>query len=148
MRQIKRGICILLTTSGFLFTLCILLYLFRVPVQQDTISIPSAEEVTASAEAQNGSSAEAQNDSSADISEPTTPSFSEYDISLMAVGDNLIHMGVVNTGKQSDGTYDYSFLFEGISDFLNTADIKIINQETLPDLMLSCRHLIIPQIRK
>lgn len=123
MRQIKRVIFILLTTSGMLFTLCILLYLFRVPAPQDTIAIPSVEEETASAEA--------QNDSSADISEPTTPSFSEYDVSLMAVGDNLIHMGVVNTGKQSDGTYDYSFLFEGISDFLNTADIKIINQETI-----------------
>ncbi len=70
----------------------------------------------------------------------STPSFSErnvttrpkeYDITIMAVGDNLMHMGVVHTGKQSDGTYDYSFLFDGISDFLNSADIKIINQETI-----------------
>jgi poly-gamma-glutamate synthesis protein (capsule biosynthesis protein) len=55
----------------------------------------------------------------------------EYDISLMAVGDNLMHMGIVYTGRQNDGSYDYSFLFQGIDDFLDTADIKVINQETI-----------------
>ena len=55
----------------------------------------------------------------------------EYDITLMAVGDNLLHMGIVNTGKQSDGSYDYSFLFENISAYLDKADIKVINQETI-----------------
>jgi len=52
------------------------------------------------------------------------------DITLLAVGDNLMHMGVVRTGQKSDGTFDYSFLFQGISDLLKHADIKIINQET------------------
>ncbi|MBQ3162991.1 MAG: CapA family protein [Lachnospiraceae bacterium] len=60
----------------------------------------------------------------------TEPAFEEYDITLMALGDNLIHMGVVHTGKQTDGSLNYNFLFDGISDFLNKADIKIINQET------------------
>ncbi len=60
----------------------------------------------------------------------TEPPFEEYDITLMALGDNLIHMGIVNTGKQPDGTRDYSILFDGVSDFLDVADIKIINQET------------------
>lgn len=55
----------------------------------------------------------------------------EHDITLMAVGDNLIHMGIVNTGKQPDGTRNYDFLFDGIKNFLEKADIKIINQETI-----------------
>ena len=42
---------------------------------------------------------------------PPTPSpepvFEEYDISLMALGDNLMHMGIVSTGKRKDGTYDF-----------------------------------------
>ena len=59
------------------------------------------------------------------------PVFNEYDISLMALGDNLMHMGIVNTGRKKDGTYDFSFLFEGIADFLEIADIKMINQETI-----------------
>lgn len=61
--------------------------------------------------------------------EPVLPQ--EYDITLMAVGDNLLHMGIVNTGRQSGGTRNYDFLFEGIKDFLGKADIKIINQETI-----------------
>ena len=60
----------------------------------------------------------------------TYAALDEYDIHLMALGDNLIHMGVVYTGRQNDGSLDYSFLFEGVSDFLDAADIKIINQET------------------
>lgn len=63
--------------------------------------------------------------------EPTEETFEEYDITLMAVGDNLMHMGVINAGKCDDGTYNYDFLFEGISDYLKEADISIINQETI-----------------
>lgn len=63
--------------------------------------------------------------------EETEPAFQEYDISLMAVGDNLMHMGVVYTGKKDDGSYDYTCLYDGIGEFLDKADIKIINQETI-----------------
>jgi len=62
---------------------------------------------------------------------PTEEPFQEYDLTLMAIGDNLMHMGIVYTGLKNDGTYDYSFLFETISDFLAKADIKAINQETI-----------------
>lgn len=55
----------------------------------------------------------------------------EYDVVLMALGDNLLHEGIVNTGRRADGSYDYSFLFEGVADFLALADIKAINQETI-----------------
>ncbi|MBR1853607.1 MAG: CapA family protein [Lachnospiraceae bacterium] len=55
----------------------------------------------------------------------------EYPVTVMAVGDNLMHMGVVYTGRQDDGTYNYECLYESIADFLGLADIKIINQETV-----------------
>lgn len=57
--------------------------------------------------------------------------FQEYDITLMALGDNLMHMGVVYTGRQEDGSYDYSFLFENLLDYIEKADIRMINQETI-----------------
>ena len=63
--------------------------------------------------------------------EPTPTPFPEYDINLLAVGDNLLHMGIVNTGRQSDGSYNFDFLFENLKPFLNEAEIKIINQETI-----------------
>ncbi|MBR4084115.1 MAG: CapA family protein [Lachnospiraceae bacterium] len=62
---------------------------------------------------------------------PTPTPFPEYDINLMMVGDNLMHMGIVATGKQEDGSYNYDFLFEGIEDFLTEAEVKMINQETI-----------------
>ena len=93
---------------------------------KDTTSLPTVEPTEPISYTEPTTSIEIS-----EATEATEPTFQEYDISLMAVGDNLIHMGVVNTGKQSDGTYDYSFLFEGISPFLEAADIKIINQETI-----------------
>lgn len=63
--------------------------------------------------------------------EPLPGQFEEYDITLMALGDNLMHMGIVYTGKQADGTYDYSVLFGTLSEFLAAADIKAVNQETI-----------------
>ena len=53
------------------------------------------------------------------------------EITLMAVGDNLMHMGIVASGRQADGSYDYSMLYADIADFLAAADIKVINQETI-----------------
>ncbi len=62
---------------------------------------------------------------------PTATPFPEYDINLMMLGDNLMHMGIVYTGLQNDGSYNYDFLFDGITPFLNEAEIKMINQETI-----------------
>lgn len=63
--------------------------------------------------------------------EPTPTPTPQPECTLMALGDNLMHMGIVNTGKQSDGTRNYDFLFEDIADFIDLADISVINQETI-----------------
>ena len=55
----------------------------------------------------------------------------EPELTLMALGDNLMHMGIVNTGKQKDGTRNYDFLFEDLHDFIDLADVSVINQETI-----------------
>lgn len=52
-------------------------------------------------------------------------------IRLLMLGDNLMHMGVVRTGEQPDGSRNYDFLFEPIKEYLALADIKMINQETI-----------------
>lgn len=52
-------------------------------------------------------------------------------IRLMMLGDNLMHMGVVRAGEQTDGTRNYDFLFEPVKEHLALADVKIINQETI-----------------
>lgn len=55
----------------------------------------------------------------------------KHKIHLMMVGDNLMHLSIVNSGNQPDGSRDYAMLFEPIKDYLNFADIKITNQEII-----------------
>lgn len=52
-------------------------------------------------------------------------------IRLMMIGDNLMHMSVIRSGYRSDGSRNYDFMFEPIKDYLELADIKITNQETI-----------------
>lgn len=52
-------------------------------------------------------------------------------IRLMMLGDNLMHMGIVRTGQQADGSLNYDFLFEPIQEYIERADIAMINQETI-----------------
>lgn len=68
--------------------------------------------------------------------EEAAPAFAQQEIteetiSLLALGDNLLHMHVVNSGKQADGTYNYAHLFTGLQPAIREADLAIIGQETI-----------------
>ena len=52
-------------------------------------------------------------------------------LTLIAVGDNLIHIPIIRSGRQKDGSYDFTHLFEGIKDEIKGADLAMINQETI-----------------
>ena len=68
---------------------------------------------------------------SEDTSQETTePEQKDASVSLVAVGDNLIHMPIITSGKQEDGTLDYNYMYEAISPYIKAADIASINQET------------------
>ena len=51
-------------------------------------------------------------------------------VTLMAVGDNLMHITCVNSGLQADGSYDYTEMYKYMLDDIQEADIACINQET------------------
>lgn len=53
------------------------------------------------------------------------------EITLIALGDNLLHMPVVNSGKKEDGSYEYSHLFTHLQPKIKHADIAVIGQETI-----------------
>ena len=55
----------------------------------------------------------------------------EKTVSLMAVGDALIHEKILNYGKQADGTYNFDGLFKYVKKYISKFDVKIINQETI-----------------
>lgn len=52
-------------------------------------------------------------------------------VSLVAVGDNLIHNSVLKSGRINDSTYNFDRLFDVMRDDFQEADIAIINQETI-----------------
>lgn len=47
---------------------------------------------------------------------------------MVAVGDNLIHDAVINSGKEQDWSFD--FLYENIKEDIEKADLASVNQET------------------
>lgn len=52
-------------------------------------------------------------------------------VSMVVLGDNLMHMPVVNDGKNADGSYDYSRVFSQLTNDIKGADIAVIGQETV-----------------
>ena len=52
-------------------------------------------------------------------------------ISIVAVGDNLLHMPVVNSGKQPDGSYDYLHIFSKLQPIFKEADLAVIGEESV-----------------
>ena len=53
------------------------------------------------------------------------------EITLVAVGDMLLHGGIHNSSLQPDGTYDYTHVFEHVRDRVAAADIAVANQEVI-----------------
>lgn len=52
-------------------------------------------------------------------------------VTLIAVGDNLFHQKVIDSGLQDDGSYDYDQVYENVAPYLSDVDIKVINQEVI-----------------
>lgn len=52
-------------------------------------------------------------------------------ITLTVLGDNLLHMPVINSGKKDDGTYDFSHIFRHLQPLIKESDIAVIGQETV-----------------
>ncbi|MDO4286468.1 MAG: CapA family protein [Eubacteriales bacterium] len=51
-------------------------------------------------------------------------------VSLIAVGDNLIHNTLLKDASNGDGTYDFIPFYEEIKPYVEAADIAFINQES------------------
>ena len=49
---------------------------------------------------------------------------------LAATGDLLMHLPVINSGKQSDGSYSYENIFRYLAPYTRAADYAVVNLET------------------
>ena len=52
-------------------------------------------------------------------------------IHLLAVGDNLIHEKIYESGIQTDGTWNYDHLYTHVKDRIAQADLAAVNQECI-----------------
>lgn len=76
-----------------------------------------------------GETPTAQTETTAAPAEETTNMISR--VSLVAVGDNLIHNTLISAGEQEDGTLDYTSFYANIKNDISSADVAVINQETI-----------------
>ncbi len=53
------------------------------------------------------------------------------EISVVMVGDMLLHTDILNSGLQEDGSYNYDHLFAHTGDVIQAADIAIVNEEVI-----------------
>lgn len=55
----------------------------------------------------------------------------EENLKLIMVGDILMHVPVIESGKLEDGSYSYYHLFDNTTDLIKEADIAIVNEEVM-----------------
>lgn len=53
------------------------------------------------------------------------------DITIVMVGDILLHTPVENAAKAGDGSYNFDFIFENTKDLISSADLALVNQEVI-----------------
>lgn len=133
-KNAKRGNCLLL--SGLL-----LLCLFAGCGRQDTtLNIPADTAApTDTASESYGEPSEESPQTSDQISEsvsdePYTDSSEEIlpdTVSILMVGDILLHTPVEESALQSDGNYDFTAVFAQVRDEIQAADVAIVNQEVI-----------------
>ncbi len=63
--------------------------------------------------------------------EPTGEAEDPNTLHLIAVGDNLIHERVGNSGKNDSGVWNYDHLYQYVKDDIQAADLAIAVQETI-----------------
>lgn len=52
-------------------------------------------------------------------------------VTLVMVGDILLHTPVAESGEQEDGTYNFDALFANVKDEISEADLALVNQEVI-----------------
>jgi len=53
------------------------------------------------------------------------------EISIVMVGDVLLHTPLAESGRQADNTYDFSAVFSNLKEEISEADLALVNQEVI-----------------
>jgi poly-gamma-glutamate synthesis protein (capsule biosynthesis protein) len=66
-----------------------------------------------------------------DSAEAQPSETSDPEVSILMVGDILLHTPVAESGKKEDGTYDFTSIFAQMKEEISGADLAIVNQEVI-----------------
>ena len=94
---------------------------------QGTASSSTQPQLTPEEEAAKKAAEEAAAAAAAEAAKPKEPIVVE----AMMIGDILMHDPLVQSGAQEDGSYNYDFLYTHIKPYIDAADIRMLNQETV-----------------
>lgn len=61
----------------------------------------------------------------------STPEPEPETMQIVMAGDMLMHEKIIESGKREDGTYNFDHLFTHVAEFISSADLAIVNQETI-----------------
>ena len=56
---------------------------------------------------------------------------SKQEVTLLMVGDILLHTPVEKSAKREDGSYDYEAIFANTKELISAADLALVNQEVI-----------------
>ncbi len=132
----------------FVGTLLLISGGFDIKYEYDQSRIEQSQDTELLSEADGSADTEASESSSGETvsSEPGSETLTELyaseetehtedtadpEITLVMIGDMLMHTSVVASGEQEDGTYNYDHLFVNVADQIASADLAIVNQETI-----------------
>lgn len=93
------------------------------------VSFAVSGHITKKADEKNPTATTAVSVVNEESTENTKPQNSK--VTLMAVGDNLIHNTLIAAGEQEDGSLDYTSLYANIKPEIEKFDIAVIDQETI-----------------
>ncbi len=73
-----------------------------------------------------------QSDPTAENTETPTEAAPELlsTATVLSTGDILMHIGVINSGKQEDGSYNFDSIFRYVKSYTQAADFSVANLET------------------
>ncbi|MGI6107036.1 MAG: CapA family protein [Lachnospiraceae bacterium] len=94
-------------------------------------AVSEAEETQNAAAEQTETASVEQTESQTPAVVNVAPAMQPVTVNLVAVGDNLMHRSVSMSGLQADGSYNYDYNFRYTKEYIESADLACINQETV-----------------
>lgn len=122
-------ILILLLAAVLGFLVWLLLGLMnREPVQAPTA--PTAAAISAPTAAETAETTEATETIPPETTLPPEPEHVVSTATILSTGDLLMHSQLIKDARQSDGSYDFSYIFPYVTEYAAAADFAVANLET------------------